>query len=354
MDVVASDLENCNSRSTYFKTMFLAFHEREATDWRSQLIISLRHKGAKHSIQFHHIFPQKVLKSHDLPDNKINDICNLAFISGETNRKISDKEPSIYLPEIVGKMGQDALTKQSIPTDLALWKVEAYDDFLARRREMVAKRLNEFLGRLPGVVATGEAICYNGASMADCAKESEKNLPAADIAVGGKCPYSGDQIVYVRAGRFYMTRDSFGDFAAIGLEGGEVLHAGSDGREVICEAMRMIGGSNQKNKSDDEAGGAAGAKEDEKTLAADVVYGGKCPKSSEPIIHVRADCFYVTRSDGKYFTARNIKNGEIVHVHSDGRELICDVGRLLLDEWKNSSNDEIAGKIQGRMRYRVG
>ena len=149
MVVVASDLENRNSRSAYFKTMFLAFHEREAADWRSQLIISLRHKGAKHSIQFHHIFPQKVLKSHDLPDHKINDICNLAFISGETNRKISDKEPSIYLPEIVGKMGQDALTKQSIPTDPALWEVGAYDDFLARRREMVAKRLNEFLGDCP-------------------------------------------------------------------------------------------------------------------------------------------------------------------------------------------------------------
>ena len=146
LDVLPADLENRNSRSAYFKSMFLAFRAQGATDWRDQLVISLKHSGAQHSLQFHHVFPQGVLKKHELTTAKINDICNLAFISGRTNRKISDKEPSLYLPGIVSKQGESALSKQSIPIDAALWHVDTYDSFLARRRQLVADRLNEFLG----------------------------------------------------------------------------------------------------------------------------------------------------------------------------------------------------------------
>ena len=149
LDVLPGDLENRNlavSRSAYFKTMFLAFRESGATDWRDNLTISLKHSGAQHSLQFHHIFPQGVLKDQDLSTAKINDICNLSFVSGRTNRKISDKEPSLYLPDIVDKQGEDALARQSIPTDESLWHLAMYDEFLSRRRQLVADRLNEFLG----------------------------------------------------------------------------------------------------------------------------------------------------------------------------------------------------------------
>lgn len=146
LDVLPGDLQNRNSRSAYFKAMFLAFREKGAKDWRDQLVISLRHSGAQHTLQFHHIFPRAVLKKLDLSTSMINDICNLCFISGRTNRKISDKEPSTYLSEIVEKHGADALTKQSVPTDKAVWQVRAYDEFLSCRRQLVADRLNEFLG----------------------------------------------------------------------------------------------------------------------------------------------------------------------------------------------------------------
>ena len=146
LDVLASDLENRNSRSAYFKTMFLAFRDQGATDWRDQLVISLKHSGTRHTLQFHHIFPLNVLRNCDLSTAIMNDICNLAFISGRTNRKISDKEPSIYLKDIVRDQGENFLKNQSIPTENTLWKVTAYDDFLICRRQLVAKRINEFLG----------------------------------------------------------------------------------------------------------------------------------------------------------------------------------------------------------------
>lgn len=149
LDIVPLDLENRNSRSAYFKTMFLAFREDGATDWRDQLKISLKHAGAKHTLQFHHLFPQAVLKRAGVDKQRINDICNLSFISGRTNRKISDKEPAVYLPGIVGKLGEQALTRQSIPTDTGLWSVDQFNIFLASRRQLVADRLNEFLGETP-------------------------------------------------------------------------------------------------------------------------------------------------------------------------------------------------------------
>ncbi|MDA7999849.1 MAG: DUF262 domain-containing protein [Alphaproteobacteria bacterium] len=147
LDVQPEDLENRSIRSAYFKTMFMAFREDGAGDWRDQLIISLKHSGAQHRLQFHHIFPQAVLRKKNLPKEKINDICNLVFISGSTNRRISDKEPSVYLPEVVEKNGEDALVKQCIPTNPALWRVDAYDMFLDERRDLIADRLDRFLGR---------------------------------------------------------------------------------------------------------------------------------------------------------------------------------------------------------------
>ncbi len=146
IEVQADDLENRNSRSAYFKTMLLAFRAQQATDWRDQLAISLKHQGSKHSLQFHHIFPQKVLKREGISKDKINDICNLSFISGRTNRAISANEPASYLPDIVLEQGIDVLTRQCIPTEESLWRVDAYDRFFHQRRKLVAARLNEFLG----------------------------------------------------------------------------------------------------------------------------------------------------------------------------------------------------------------
>ena len=145
LEVLPSDLENRNSRSAYFKTMFMAFRKDDARDWRDQLVISLKHSGAQHALQFHHVFPQAVLKKADLPSQKINDICNLTFISGSTNRRISDKEPAVYLPGVIEKIGAEELGKQCIPTNDGLWKVDEYESFLTKRRELVAERLNQFL-----------------------------------------------------------------------------------------------------------------------------------------------------------------------------------------------------------------
>lgn len=146
LDIQANDLENRNSRSAYFKSMFMAFKKAGAKDWRDQLVISLKHSGSQHSLQFHHLFPQAVLKKQNKETREINDICNLSFISGHTNRKISDKEPAKYLPDYIEKVGEDELKRQCIPLDRSLWELDRYDDFLRARRKLIAEHLNEYIG----------------------------------------------------------------------------------------------------------------------------------------------------------------------------------------------------------------
>jgi hypothetical protein len=96
-------------------------------------------------LQFHHIFPKAVLKGV-YTDREADDIANLSFIGGGTNRKISDKEPLDYLPSLVEKNGLAGFSAQCIPVEPTLLTVDQYKNFLSQRRTMIATRLNEFLG----------------------------------------------------------------------------------------------------------------------------------------------------------------------------------------------------------------
>lgn len=144
LDIQPGELEGRNARSAYFKTMFLAFQQDGAKDWVSNLAISLSHTGKQHKLQFHHIFARALLKADHKP-RVVNDIANLAFIGGKTNRKISNKEPAKYLPEIIAKQGEATLTAQCIPTGDGLLTLEGFPDFLVERRKLIADRLNRFL-----------------------------------------------------------------------------------------------------------------------------------------------------------------------------------------------------------------
>jgi len=145
LDIAPDELEGRNRRSALFKTMFLAFRDAGAKDWRSNLAISLDHSGAQHKLQFHHLFPKAQLK-HKYTPREADDIANLAFIGGRTNRAISDKLPVHYFSGIVDQHGMEPFEAQSIPTSPALLDLASYKAFLVERRMRIAARLNEFLG----------------------------------------------------------------------------------------------------------------------------------------------------------------------------------------------------------------
>ena len=146
LDIQALDLEGRTSRSSLFKTMFLAFAQDGAKDWNSNLSISVKHAGAQDKLQFHHIFPKAFLRDSglDYKTSQVDDISNLAFIGGSTNLKISAKAPSNYLKKLAER-ADHPLEAQQVPLDTSLYSPDRYLAFLAVRRELIAKRLNEFL-----------------------------------------------------------------------------------------------------------------------------------------------------------------------------------------------------------------
>lgn len=145
LDITPEELEGRNQRSSLFKTMFLAFKSAGAKDWHSNLAISLDHSGVQHRLQFHHVFPKALLtKKAGLTPREADDIANLAFIGGKTNRAISDKAPSMYLPPLL-EQHPHSFTAQAIPTSAEMLGLENYKAFLVARRQLIAEKLNLFL-----------------------------------------------------------------------------------------------------------------------------------------------------------------------------------------------------------------
>jgi len=144
-NVDSDDLFNRGIRSPFFTMLYFVLKQNGAKDWWSGLKLSDKHAGNAHTIQFHHIFPKSLLKEK-YDQKEINEIANLAFIGGKTNRQITNKEPINYLEkEIVEKRGEEALTSQLISLDKNLWEISNFQDFLSDRRKTIAEAINKFM-----------------------------------------------------------------------------------------------------------------------------------------------------------------------------------------------------------------
>jgi hypothetical protein len=151
LTVEAGDLAGRGANSPLFSLAYLALKDSGAKDWFSGLGLSLAHQGRLHFIQWHHIFPKALLKEHKYETGEINEIGNMAFITGQTNRRLGRKAPAEYLPDIVQKQGKAALEAQLVPTDMAALKVDDYREFLATRREALANCMNAFISKKAGL-----------------------------------------------------------------------------------------------------------------------------------------------------------------------------------------------------------
>lgn len=140
-----TDLRSKGKRSPLFSMSYLAIKQAGGKDWISGLALSNNNRGKNHKIEFHHVFPQKLLKDAGYEKAEINEIANMAFIGGRTNRRISAKNPSEYLAAVAKDQGDNALKNQFIPMDRELWKVENFRQFLDARRQLLVTQINRFL-----------------------------------------------------------------------------------------------------------------------------------------------------------------------------------------------------------------
>jgi len=148
----ASDLEGRSIQNPAYRMMYIVIKSKGAIDWFNGSPLDITY-GDYYSIQSHHIFPSSLLwKSGKYNENNhlhkkiINEIANRAFLTATTNNSvINNKFPKTYFPQIIERYGEAALKKQLVPMDENLLDIENYEGFLKKRRELIAKEINQFI-----------------------------------------------------------------------------------------------------------------------------------------------------------------------------------------------------------------
>ncbi len=107
----------------------------------------------------HHLFPQAFLKEHGLTRGQYNQIANLAITQSEINIAIGKKAPAVYFKEVIQqcqtgtkKYGNlETLTELAanreqncIPDGMEASTITDYGDFLAKRRQLMAKKMKTY------------------------------------------------------------------------------------------------------------------------------------------------------------------------------------------------------------------
>lgn len=143
------DLAMQGVRSRIFNIFYASVRAQGAKDWTNPaLSLYSKSVGYNNKLQRHHIFPkaylyQKYNGNNSIHKAMINEIANIAFITQESNMEILATAPSVYLPSI----DTTQLRKQFVPTDDKLYTLEAYEQFLETRRELLCKGINAFLSK---------------------------------------------------------------------------------------------------------------------------------------------------------------------------------------------------------------
>lgn len=143
--VTEEDLIGPYDRSSYLLLSFLCVQDNGAHDW--WFGIGVGGGGDTDQIlQHHHIHPQATLRKHrpSYPDDDIDDLANIAFISAKANNKISNRSPLEYFLEV----DEGELSAHCIPLEERLRKSSAYGDFLAERRRLLARSMTAYLNRM--------------------------------------------------------------------------------------------------------------------------------------------------------------------------------------------------------------
>ena len=152
----AEDFEGFGRGSRFYPLLYLLTRVGGARDLGSGILLKAQLLGHLASLQVHHIFPKALLYGSGYSRGEVNAVANFCFLTQATNLAVGKRAPEEYLAECESK-NPGVLASQWIPTDPALWRLGAYRDFLAARRELLAVAANDFLGKLRGGAAASTA-----------------------------------------------------------------------------------------------------------------------------------------------------------------------------------------------------
>jgi hypothetical protein len=150
-----ADVSGPPSKNVILMLMYILMRQAHATDWGEGRGTPLNEIEPS-KMQIHHIFPFNfMVKDKDglayadrnelKPSQyrrEINDIANMTFLSQPTNARIGDSPPWTYLPNETSK---DTRRAHFIPEEKELWHPSRFGDFLAARRELIARAATTLL-----------------------------------------------------------------------------------------------------------------------------------------------------------------------------------------------------------------
>lgn len=142
--VSAKNISAPHQSNPYSLLSFLIARANEADDWWYGIEVAVG-GDAGQRLEAHHIHPQATLTPHANAYSKteIDDLANIAFISGRANRYIRDRPPVEYFPTIP----ENELMAHFIPLREDLRHPDNYRDFLAIRGRTLAREMTGYLDR---------------------------------------------------------------------------------------------------------------------------------------------------------------------------------------------------------------
>ncbi len=152
IQVKASDFEGRWSPHPLFRMVYILAKAHGAIDWFNGVPLGSTVKG-RYAFHWHHIFPTSILyrtrydSDNHLHRKIVNEIANLAFLTATSNVALGTKLPEEYFPEVEERY-PGALSRQFIPMQPELWKLERFEDFLEARRQLMARKINEYMDAL--------------------------------------------------------------------------------------------------------------------------------------------------------------------------------------------------------------
>lgn len=147
LNLTPDDFWGWSTGARFYPLLYLLTRVNHAKDFGTGIELNHSLLGKNSTLEVHHIFPKDVLYKAGKTKAIVNSLANYAFLTKDTNLEILNKKPEEYMPHYEKKQ-PGALESNWIPIDPELWKVENYEQFLQRRRELLAKGANDFLQSL--------------------------------------------------------------------------------------------------------------------------------------------------------------------------------------------------------------
>lgn len=141
------DFWGWSTGARFYPLLYLMTRVNHAKDFSTGIELTHSLLGKNSTLEVHHIFPKDVLYKAGKSKSVVNSLANYAFLTKDTNLEILNSRPEDYMPIYYQKQ-PGALESNWIPVDPELWKVENYEIFLQRRRELLAQGANDFLQSL--------------------------------------------------------------------------------------------------------------------------------------------------------------------------------------------------------------